>query len=105
MVNRYDVVLINLDPTVGAEAKKTKPCVVISPDDMNAALRTIIIAPMASTKRGWKFRPLISEPHNESELALDQLMAVDKSRVIKKLGSLSAHDQSAVYKIIRALFL
>ena len=105
MVRRYDVVLINLDPTVGAEAQKTRPCVVISSDDMNEALRTIIIAPMTSTIRGWKFRPLVSGPDNKSELAIDQLRTVDKSRVIKTLGHLTKADQNSVYEIINALFL
>lgn len=104
MVKRYDVVLINLDPTIGAEAQKTRPCVVVSPDDMNAALRTIIIAPMTSTKRGWKFRPLITGPNHQSELALDQIRSVDKSRILKKLGQLNDYDQSNVYKTLKELF-
>lgn len=105
MVKRYDVVLINLDPTVGAETTKTRPCVVISPDDMNKALQTIMIAPMTSTRRGWKFRPLITGPRSQSELALDQLRAVDKSRIIKPLGALSLDDQNAVYTILKELLL
>lgn len=103
MVKRYDVVLINLDPTVGVKCQKTRPCVVISPDDMNNALQTILIAPMTSTRRGWVFRPLITGPKNQSELALDQIRAVDKSRVIKPLGRLSSYDQRLVYKILKEL--
>lgn len=105
MVKRYDVVLINLDPTVGAESKKTRPCVVISPDDMNRALQTILIAPMTSTRRGWKFRPLITGPKSQSELALDQIRAVDKSRIIKPLGILSLDDQNSVYAILKELLV
>lgn len=105
MVKRYDVVLINLDPTLGAECQKTRPCVVISPDDMNQALRTILIAPMTSTRRGWTFRPLITGPKTQSELALDQIRAVDKSRVIKSLGVLSKQDQVQVYAILKELLL
>lgn len=105
MVRRYDVVLINLDPTVGAEAKKTRPCVVISPDDMNWALKTVLIAPMTSTRRGWKFRPLVTGPKNQSELALDQIRAVDKSRIIKPLGALSLDDQHSVYAILKELLI
>ncbi|WP_409202838.1 type II toxin-antitoxin system PemK/MazF family toxin [Vibrio sp. SS-MA-C1-2] len=73
--------------------KKTRPCVIISPNDMNQALQTILIAPMTSTHRGWKFRPLITGPKHQSELALDQLRAIDKKRVIKQLGHLSTGDQ------------
>lgn len=105
MVRRYDVVLINLDPTVGAEAKKTRPCVVISPDDMNRALKTVLIAPMTSTRRGWKFRPLVTGPKNQSELALDQIRAVDKSRIIKPLGALRLDDQHSVYAILKELLI
>lgn len=105
MVKRYDVVLVNLDPTVGAEAKKTRPCVVISPDDMNRALQTILIAPMTSTRRGWTFRPVVTGPKNQSELALDQMRAVDKSRIIKPLGALNLADQQAVYAILKELLI
>ncbi|MEH6533536.1 MAG: type II toxin-antitoxin system PemK/MazF family toxin [Photobacterium frigidiphilum] len=105
MVNRYDVVLINLDPTVGVECQKTRPCVVVSPDDMNNALQTILIAPMTSTRRGWKFRPLITGPKNQSELALDQIRAVDKSRVIKQLGKLRTDDQCSVYAVLKELLV
>lgn len=105
MVKRYDVVLINLDPNVGAESKKTRTCVVISPDDMNRALQTILIAPMTSTCRGWKFRPLITGPKSQSELALDQIRAVDKSRIIKPLGILSLDDQASVYAILKELLV
>jgi mRNA interferase MazF len=105
MVNRYDVVLINLDPTVGVECQKTRPCVVVSPDDMNNALQTILIAPMTSTRRGWKFRPLITGPKNQSELALDQIRAVDKSRIIKQLGKLRTDDQDSVYAVLKELLV
>lgn len=103
MVKRYDVVLINLDPAQGMECKKKRPCVVISPDDMNSSLHTIVIAPMTSTLRGWMFRPLVTGEHR-SELALDQMRAVDKSRVIKTLGHLSELDQKAVYSVLKDFF-
>ena len=105
MVKRYDVVLINLDPTVGVECQKTRPCVVVSPDDMNNALQTILIAPMTSTRRGWKFRPLVTGPRRLSELALDQIRAVDKSRIIKPLGKLNLDDQRSVYAVLKELLI
>lgn len=101
---RYDVVLVNLDPTVGAECQKTRPCVIVSPDDMNDKLQTVIIAPMTSTRRGWLFRPVVKGKH-ESELALDQIRAIDKSRIVKNLGSLSPEDQTKVYSILKELFI
>lgn len=104
MVERFDVVLINLDPTVGAECQKTRPCVVVSPTDMNMKLRTVIIAPMTSTSRGWVFRPLVTGATQQSEVALDQLRAIDKRRIIKPLGKLNSDDQLLVSKIISELF-
>lgn len=89
MVRRYDFVLIKLDPTVGAEAQKIRSSAVISLDDMGRALKTVSIAPMTPTHRGWKFSPLVTDPKNQRELALDQLRAADKSRIIKPLGALS----------------
>ncbi|MCL1126324.1 type II toxin-antitoxin system PemK/MazF family toxin [Shewanella surugensis] len=102
---RYDVVGINLDPTIGAECQKFRPCVVISPDDMNVALQTIIIAPLTSTRRGWKFRPLITGPNTQSELALDQMRAVDKSRITKTYGKLIKKEQDSVYSILTEFFI
>lgn len=96
--------MIDLDPTVGAECKKKRPCVVISADDMNNALKTILIAPMTSTRRGWPFRPLITGPKRQSELALDQIRVVDKSRIIKIIGQLNPSDKESVYKITKELF-
>jgi mRNA interferase MazF len=104
MVNRYDVVLVNLDPTIGTECNKTRPCVVVSPNDMNLALNTVIIAPMTSTLRGWPFRPLIQGPKTKSELALDQIRTVDASRIIKILGHLSPRDELQVYNILNQMF-
>lgn len=105
MVGRYDVVLINLDPTVGAETQKTRPCVIVSPNDMNKALQTILIAPMTSTRRNWAFRPLITGPNTQSELALDQMRSVDKKRIIKHLGVLNQEDQQAVHAVLKELLL
>lgn len=104
MVKRYDVVLVNLDPTVGVECQKTRPCVVISPDDMNRALQTIIIAPLTSTLRGWLFRPAVTGPKTTSEVAIDQLRAIDKRRVIKTLGKLEKEDARAVQNVLNDLF-
>ena len=105
VIQRYDLVLVNLDPTIGSEYKKTRPCVVVSPNDMNNALQTIIIAPLTSRIRGWKFRPLITGPKQESELALDQIKVIDKTRIIKKLGALNPNDQLAVYETLQEIFV
>lgn len=105
MLKQYDVVLVNLDPTVGSEYQKTRPCVVISPDDMNAALNTIIIAPLTSKRRGWAFRPLVKSTKKESEVALDQMRAIDKKRVINTLGSLSKKDRDKIYEVLSQFFV
>lgn len=104
IIKKYDVVLVNLDPTVGSEYQKTRPCVVVSPDDMNAALNTVIIAPMTSKRRGWRFRPLVTGPTVESELALDQIRSIDKRRIIKKDGQIKTDEQTAISEILNELF-
>lgn len=102
---RYDVVLVDLEPTIGSEYNKTRPCVVISPNDMNQALRTVMIAPLTSKIKNWKFRPLITGPKHKSELALDQIRVIDKTRIIKKLGSLNSNDQLTVYETLQEIFI
>ncbi|GIU51496.1 mRNA interferase [Shewanella sairae] len=104
MVNQFDVVLIDLNPTVGAEINKTRPCVVISPDDVNKHLKTVIIAPLTSTPRGWSFRPVVQGSKVKSEVAIDQMRAIDKNRIIKKLGQLTQAESKVVSGVVREFF-
>jgi len=94
---RHEVWLVSLDPTQGAEIRKTRPCVVISPDEMNRHLRTVIIAPMTSTIKPYPSRINLTFQGQQGQIVLDQLRTVDGSRLARKLGRVSprrAHDLS-----------
>lgn len=84
---QYTIILVNLDPTVGSEIQKTRPCVIISPDEMNESIRTLLIAPMTSTLKHYPSRVIID---GKSSIALDQLRCIDKKRVIKTMGKIPA---------------
>jgi mRNA interferase MazF len=86
IVERVGVYLISLDPTLGAEMKKTRPCVIISPDELNRHLRTVIVAPLTSSMRAYPFRVDTKVAGREGQLAIDQIRAIDKSRIVKRLG-------------------
>ncbi len=88
-VNQYQIVLVNLDPTIGSEIKKTRPCVIISPDEMNKYLQTVIIAPMTSQSRHYPTRIEVKHDDKKGWIALDQLRTVDKQRILKILDKLT----------------
>jgi len=104
VVNRFDVVLINLDPTVGSEIKKTRPCLVISPDEMNRHIRTVIIAPMTSASKDYPTRIPCRFKKKEGQIVLDQIRTVDKTRLVKKLGVIDANAQLKVMSVLQQLF-
>ena len=104
MVNRFDVYLINLDPTQGAEIKKTRPCCIISPNEMNHAVSTVIIAPMTSKGRNYPTRIICDFQGIEGQIVLDQIRTVDKARLVKKLGTISVAEQNNVIRILLELF-
>ncbi len=85
-VHRYEVYLVTLDPTVGSEIRKTRPCIVVSPDEMQR-LRTVIIAPLTSKGFAFVFRPAITFQNKKGLVLLDQLRTVDTTRLVKKLGT------------------
>lgn len=85
---RYDVWLVSLDPSRGAEIRKTRPCVVVSPDEMNRNVRTVIVAPMTSTIRAYPTRVAVTFEGRRGEIALDQMRTVDKARLSRRLGAL-----------------
>ena len=101
---RFEVWLVNLDPTVGAEIKKTRPAVVVSPDEMNRHLRTAIVAPMTSTVRGWPSRVAVRFQGKAGEVALDQLRAVDRVRLVRKIGAIGEAEAEAVATVLAAMF-
>ena len=86
IVSRGEIWLINLDPTIGSEIKKTRPCIVVSPQELNDHLRTVIIAPMTSKGRAGGFRVPITHDGKKGLILLDQIRAVDKARLVKKVG-------------------
>ena len=96
VVERCHIFLVRLVPATGAETAKTRPCVVVSPDELNRAVSTVIIAPMTTVSRGWPTRVPITFQGKTGEIALDQIRAVDKSRLVKRLGKLNAETTSAV---------
>lgn len=100
MIDRFDVYLVDLDPAVGAEMRKPRPCVVVSPDEMHRHLRTALIAPMTTTLRGYPTRVRCKFAGKQGEVACDQLRAVDHSRLVKRLGRI---DPPAARKIAATL--
>lgn len=104
VVKRFDVYLANLDPTVGSEIQKTRPCLVISPDEMNRNIRTVIIAPMTSAKKEYPTRTSCTFQKKTGQIVLDQLRTIDKSRLVKKLGTIDSKRQLDVISIIQRLF-
>jgi mRNA interferase MazF len=103
-IHQFEVYQVELDPTVGSEIAKSRSCVVVSPDDMNAHLNTVIVAPLTRTAKGWPSRVLSHFAGLEGEVALDQLRAVDKRRLTKQLGILSPKVQQAVMTTLNAIF-
>lgn len=104
VVKRFEVYLINLDPTVGTEIQKTRPCLVISPDEMNAYIQTVIIAPMTTKARSYPTRVSCRFEGKDAHIVLDQLRTVDKSRLIKHLGRISPTTQKRVLSVLAELF-
>ena len=105
MVRRGEVYLVNLEPTVGSEIKKNRPCVILSPDEMNKYIRTIIIAPMTTKVRNYKSRVEISFDGKQGQVMLDQIRTIDKQRLIKKLGTLSNKEIKEVLSILQEMFI
>jgi mRNA interferase MazF len=104
VVNRFDVFLINLDPTQGSEIKKTRPCVVVSPDEMNQWFHTVLIAPMTTKGNVYPTRVMCKFRRKQGQILLDQIRAVDKTRLIKRLGALDTSTQSKVLAILSEMF-
>ncbi|KTD45454.1 mRNA interferase MazF [Legionella quinlivanii] len=105
-IKRFDVFLVNLDPTMGSEIKKTRPAVIISPDSMNLSkLKTVIIAPMTSTiKDNFPTRILTEFKDKKGQIALDQLRAIDRTRIVKKLGVIEVEAQNKVLDLLSIIF-
>ncbi|WP_236739170.1 type II toxin-antitoxin system PemK/MazF family toxin [[Phormidium ambiguum] IAM M-71] len=104
VVNRFDVFLVNLDPTVGSEIQKTRPCVVISPDEMNRNIFTVIVAPMTTKGQAYPTRIACQFQGKDGQIVLDQIRTVDKARLVKLLGQINADEQRAVLDTLTEMF-
>jgi len=104
MVNRFDVYLVNLDAEPSKDAKNTRPCVVISPDEMNRHVSNVIIAPLSSSGLNYPTRIKINFLNNERAVALDQIRTVDKIRLAKKIGKVESPDQTRICERLTELF-
>lgn len=101
---RDEVWLVVLDPTLGSEIQKTRPCLVISPNEMNAHLRTTVIAPMTTRERAYPTRVALTFQGKRGQVALDQLRAIDRQRLVRKLGSVSAKTAMSVSTTLVEMF-
>lgn len=103
-VSRFEVHLVSLDPTVGSEIKKTRPCVVVSPDEMNRHIRTVIVAPMTTKGRPYPTRVACRFRGKTGQVVLDQLRTVDTSRLVRRLGRLDAGTGVKVLAVLGEIF-
>ena|SRR5690242_16640870 len=101
---RGEVYLIGLDPTRGREMKKTRPCVVVSPDELNAHLMTVIVAPLTSARTAYPFRVPCRFEHRHGLVVLDQIRTVDRERLLRRLGALSASVLGNVLRVLGEMF-
>jgi len=104
VINRFDIWLVNLDPTIGKEIKKTRPCLIISPDEANKYLNTVIGAPMTTTIRNYPTRVSCLFRREKGEIAIDQIRALDKIRFVKKLGKLDEQTSKKVCETLSEYF-
>src|SRR4051794_10855616 len=104
VVKRFDVYLVNLDPTIGVEIQKTRPCLVISPDEMNIYIQTLIVAPMTTKARNYPTRVSCRFEGKDAHIVLDQIRTVDKPRLFKRLGRIATTTQKDVLAVLAELF-
>lgn len=104
VAKRFEVYLVNLDPTLGSEIKKTRPCLVISPDEMNEHIATVIVAPMTTKGRDYPTRVNCIFEGKEGQIVLDQVRTVDKDRLVKKLGKVNSDTQKEVVAVLMEMF-
>ena len=102
---QYSIVLVNLDPTIGSEIRKTRPCVVISPNEMNKHLNTIVISPMTTSLKEYPSRIPVSFNKKNGMIAIDQIRTIDKKRILKLLGQLSEYEIKMTKEVIKETFV
>lgn len=104
VVKRFDVFLVNLDPTIGNEIQETRPCVVVSPDEMNRYITTVIVTPMTTKGKVYPTRVICHFQGKDGQIVLDQIRTIDKIRLIKKLGQISQEEQRVVLDTLAEMF-
>jgi len=104
-INQYDIVLVNLDPTMGSEMKKTRPCVVLSPDVMNKYLQTIVVAPMTSSSKPYPTRVEVKHKVIKGWIAIDQIRTIDRIRIVKRFEALTEKEFEKVKNVIQETFV
>ena len=104
VIKRFDVYLVILDPTIGSEIQKTRPCVIISPDEMNRHVATMIVAPMTTKGRSYPTRVACTFQGKDGQVVLDQIRTVDKLRLARKLGRLKVETQREVLSVLTEMF-
>lgn len=104
-IKQYDIVLVNLDPTIGSEIKKTRPCVVVSPNELNKYLNTVVIAPMTSQSKLYPTRVKVKQDDKNGWIVLDQIRTIDKQRIVRILDDLSNKEIENVKRIIKETYV
>ncbi len=104
-LKQYSIVLVNLDPTIGSEIKKTRPCVILSPNEINKFLKTIVVAPMTTNLK--KYPTRVSVKHNDKNgmIAIDQIRTIDKTRILKRFNQLTKSEIANCKSIIKETFV
>ena len=104
-LKQYQIVLVNFDPTIGSEMKKTRPCVIISPNEMNKYLQTIVVGPMTSSSKTYPTRVEINHDKKKGWIVLDQIRTVDRQRIIKVLGNLTEKEIGKVKEVLKETYV
>jgi len=104
VASRFEVYLVNLDPTVGSEICKSRPCVIVSPDEMNRYVRTVVVAPLTTAGRPYPSRVPVRFAGKDGRVVVDQLRTVDKVRLARRLGALEAREAAAILEVLREFF-
>lgn len=104
-ISQYQIVLVNLDPTIGSEIKKTRTCAIISPDEMNKHLQTIVVAPMTTSSRKYPTRIEVKHDKKIGWIVIDQIRTIDKQRIIKAFGLLSQAEIKEVTSVLKETFV
>jgi mRNA interferase MazF len=104
-INQYQIILVNLDPTLGSEIKKTRPCVVISPNEMNKFLNTVVIAPMTTSSKNYPTRIEVKHDNKIGWIVLDQIRTIDKQRIIKDLGRLTKSGINELKSVLKETYI